>query len=673
MAVTNCPDQRALSDLAMGRLPEEQIDDVGSHIEQCEGCLELLSKREKDPDALLSVLASSTPECEIKHEPEYVDAFSTIKMDIQTPICASDLNECASMGTIEKYKLIRKIGSGGMGTVYEGQHPNLNRRVALKVLQAKFPDKDDGRKRFNREIQIIGKLEHPNIVRVSDAGNDGTHGPYLVMELLDGRTLSDLVKSRGRLAVPDCCELIRQAALGLAYAHDNNVIHRDMKPGNLMLTPSGNVKIVDFGLSILSDRSIGGELTEPDQVLGTRSYMSPEQVKNSKDVSTLTDIFSLGLRFLTLLRGEAPIHSESPEERFLVKGERVIGLNSSLECLINRMIKREPNDRISANDVAIELSKFAKGHQVAKLLDEEYGVPIPGPKPFRIGMALWIAAIVALLFGIVIYIKDRNGKILGTLDLPEGTKAEIRGNNGDLLAVVDADDKSVKSVPQSNGSVKKPDHPDKENGEAGKRPVSSTGDIHIKGTQPLFLYTSEWDFGLCPSGLISKANSIAVDQYQDKMIVEWSKEDRIETVPEIYSIKNNGRVEMRVITHGEGQFDQMEPINLMEIGNFKPDDTVYIEILAATNKPTADLRFIIGVSTKAGMRGSLPNRELKLDSREFPRLGEFDPGVRGGGFTLIRIPLKGSQLSAVYDPFGIIAINAQDVKVYLASIRIKAE
>ena len=255
---------------------------------------------------------------------------------------------------IGQYQLLERLGEGGMGTVYRALHVSLHREVALKLLPADRMQDKTAVERFQREMQAIGKLDHPRIVRATDAGEiDGTH--FLVMELVEGVDLSTLVHRCGPLSVAEACELIRQAAEGLEYAHGKGMIHRDVKPSNIMLarTDDGQVvvKVLDLGLALLHEfHGIGGgELTNTGQMMGTLDYMAPEQGADSHSVDGRADVYSLGATLYKLLCGEAPFGGEQYDTplkklRALATqpapsiGTRRDGLPDDLIALIDRML-----------------------------------------------------------------------------------------------------------------------------------------------------------------------------------------------------------------------------------------------------------------------------------------------------------------------------------------------
>ena len=220
--------------------------------------------------------------------------------------------------TLGEYKLIRKLGEGGMGAVYEAQHQRLEKTVALKLLPRGSFASPESVERFEREIRAIGKLDHPNFVSALDAGKIGdTH--YLAMELIHGADLNAILKHQVRLQTADGCELIRQAAAGLVEANRRGIVHRDIKPSNLMLTSwrgRPTVKILDLGLAKLV-RGDQDELTSTGQMLGTIDYMSPEQCDESQTVDIRSDVYSLGATLFKLLTGRTPFSSTSSAVRKL--------------------------------------------------------------------------------------------------------------------------------------------------------------------------------------------------------------------------------------------------------------------------------------------------------------------------------------------------------------------
>ncbi len=210
------------------------------------------------------------------------------------------------MGRLRDYQLLEEIGEGGMGTVYRALHTELEKIVALKVLPTEQTKDERAVNRFKREMKAVGKVDHPNIVRATDAGEvDGTH--FLVMEYVEGIDLSKLVKRVGPVPIADACELVRQAAIGLQHAHEHGLVHRDVKPSNLILAKNGQTKVLDLGLARLHGQNAPQEnLTSTHQMMGTVDYMAPEQFENAHGVDIRADIYGLGCTLYKLLTGHAP-------------------------------------------------------------------------------------------------------------------------------------------------------------------------------------------------------------------------------------------------------------------------------------------------------------------------------------------------------------------------------
>ena len=203
-----------------------------------------------------------------------------------------------------KYRIIGRIGEGGMGVVFEAVHVRIQQRVAIKMLSPDVVDVPDVVSRFDREARAAGKLRNDNTVRVLDV--DTANGlPFMVMELLDGIDLGQLLEKNGALPIATAVDYVLQACAAMTEAHAAGVVHRDLKPSNLFLTTSGKIKVLDFGISKLEN---DGEVrvTATQTVVGTPLYMSPEQVRSAKRVDARTDIWSLGIILYELVAGRTP-------------------------------------------------------------------------------------------------------------------------------------------------------------------------------------------------------------------------------------------------------------------------------------------------------------------------------------------------------------------------------
>ncbi len=288
-----------------------------------------------------------------------------------------------------QYRVVEKIGEGGMGAVYRALHGRLKKAVALKILPHGRDADAQSIARFEREMEAIGRLNHDNIVRATDAGEaDGVH--YLVMELIDGIDLARLVRLAGPLPVAAACELVRQAAVGLQYAHENGLVHRDVKPSNLLLSVAGELKITDLGLALLSrNEAASGELTVTGQVMGTADYMAPEQWEDSHAVDIRADLYSLGCTLYTLLAGRPPFagpkHRSALRKMAAHAKELVAPITdhradvpAAVEDLRCRLMAKEPADRpADPAEVARTLEPFCRGADLAALAREGLVRPRP--------------------------------------------------------------------------------------------------------------------------------------------------------------------------------------------------------------------------------------------------------------------------------------------------------
>lgn len=300
------------------------------------------------------------------------------------------------------YEIVSELGRGGMGVVYKGYEPALGRHVAIKELSPSLAHDPNLVERFLREARSMAALSDPHIIQVYFIGTDETtQQPFFAMEFVDGDSLSATLKREGKLSVENALKIMHQTALGLATAHDKGVIHRDIKPGNLMLTKRGQVKIADFGIA-LATQDISKKLTSTGEFVGTPGYLSPE-VCLGKIVDQRSDIFSLGIVLFEMLSGKTPFTDESPLGLMLevVKAEipDIRGINSEVDpqtaAILTRMVAKEPADRFqSCHDLAAALEAHplvAKGGTIKFTLPAPVadgativGAPTPASQPQRL-------------------------------------------------------------------------------------------------------------------------------------------------------------------------------------------------------------------------------------------------------------------------------------------------
>src|SRR5579871_2097624 len=257
---------------------------------------------------------------------------------------------------LDKYRMVERLGSGGMGVVYKAEHLHMKRVVAIEVLVTKEERNSVYLQRFYSEIQATAVLSHPNIVLAFDAGEMAVpNSPdetlrYLVMEYVPGKNFEQHILDHGPLPIAEACEYIRQAASGLQHAYEHGLVHRDIKPSNLILTPHKQVKILDFGLARLSRR----RHTEAHAMLGSVDYMAPEQARDARSVDIRADIYGLGGTLYWLLTAQKPFPGERPviEELFARQRELPLPLQQArpdiptqLEKLVCQMMALEPGGR----------------------------------------------------------------------------------------------------------------------------------------------------------------------------------------------------------------------------------------------------------------------------------------------------------------------------------------
>ena len=316
---------------------------------------------------------------------------------------------------IRDYQLLNKLGEGGCGTVYLAVHTKLEKRVALKILNRDRSADKSAIDRFKREIRAVGRLEHQHIVRALDAGEvNGLH--YLVMELIEGVDLARLLKHRVCLETADACEVARQAALAIDHAHRHGLIHRDVKPSNLMLTSTGEIKLLDLGLAQMHQPfHTVKDLTVDGQAVGTLRYMAPEQMKDSRSVGQACDVYSLGLTLLELLGGrQLELESEAKREAILrqFKKQRK-DIPVDLLDLMRQMTRSNSEERLgdpgevvrrlSGLDLQGDLPKLFETIRGELVGDERHRSSSPIPPPvvpkssssgFRsVSQAWWLAGI----------------------------------------------------------------------------------------------------------------------------------------------------------------------------------------------------------------------------------------------------------------------------------------
>ena len=303
----------------------------------------------------------------------------------------------------ERYEIVEILGEGGMAFVYKARDKQLQRDVAIKTLKPNYVNQEKFVDRFRREAQTAANLNHPNIVQIFDWGIEDE--PYFVMEYIEGNTLTSIISGNRTVGLNDILYIGSQVANGLKEAHKHGLVHRDIKPGNIMITPDGKVKVTDFGIVSLQNEE--SDITKTGAVLGTASYISPEQAQG-KAVSFESDLYSLGTVLYELIAGKPPFTGDSPiataTKHLTDKPERLSNyrkdIPKALENAILKLLEKRPSDRFkSAEDLRALLLQQRKQIQINQT--QENLVDLTNPKiKFRFTLPALVIS-VALVFGTV--------------------------------------------------------------------------------------------------------------------------------------------------------------------------------------------------------------------------------------------------------------------------------
>jgi uncharacterized protein (TIGR03067 family) len=421
------PDFDRLTAFAQGRLDEAALVELASHLGDCAECREKVEVT--GDDTLISLLraADTAPDRDESGEKRQA---ATLAPQPAAPALPGLPAELAAHG---RYHVQELLGVGGMGAVYKAEHLLMERPVALKLISRDLTSNRAMVERFRREVKTAAKLKHPNIVMAYDAEQAG-ESHFLVMEYVEGTSLARLVAEQGPLPVSEACDYIRQAALGLQHAHERGMVHRDIKPQNLMRTPDGQVKILDFGLARFAREAAptgallaapiaeapSGSLTGPESltqvgtVMGTPDYIAPEQAQDAHSADIRADLYSLGCTLYDLLAGHAPFPEGTAVAKVRAHGERTPqpltrlrkDVPPALARVVDRLMAKDPANRYrTPAEVADALAPFAAA------------APIRPRRPWRTLVAAAAVASAVLLAGAVIYVQtDRGEFVINTSD-----------------------------------------------------------------------------------------------------------------------------------------------------------------------------------------------------------------------------------------------------------------
>ena len=443
------PSTAELSDFTLGRLSSDEASAVEEHISECDTCCEtLLQLSAEDTFVDLLKQAKNTP------------ASATLDLECTTPSDSAmhTGNIPAELANHPRYHVNCLIGRGGMGDVYQAEHRLMRRPVALKIINRQLVNKPEAVERFHREVRAAARLNHPNIVTAYDAEQaQDTH--FLAMEYVEGTELSEIVKRDGRLPVEVACEYARQVALGLSHAHEMGMVHRDVKPQNMMVTPAGDIKILDFGLanfacesvqedSIDSEYDASGQatrvikhLTQLGTMMGTPDYIAPEQAKDARRADIRSDIYSLGCTLFYLLTGRPPFEGDSALEKIDAHSKRLPEsltalreeIPVALQDVVAKMMAKNPDHRYQTPaDVVAALQEV--GDQLQRdAKSDRSGRGIHGSRRF------WLMAAGAFGMAVIALITDRG-------------RLEIQSEVDDVKVIVTQDGEEARIVDLSTGS-----------------------------------------------------------------------------------------------------------------------------------------------------------------------------------------------------------------------------
>lgn len=408
MTKQSCPHNEQLASFVRCELSEDVAAGVLDHLDSCPHCEETVAKLEL---TLRSVLPGAAPTLiNLPYSDEsachravkaLVDEFASPPAHescVPQSIELDRLAESVEVQTVRDFRILEKVGQGGMGAVYKAVHQRMQRTVALKVLPSGLISDQSAIARFNREMAVLGQLNHPHIVQAFDAGDhEGQH--YLAMEFIDGQDVATVLRRSKRLSIANACLIASQVASALQYAHEKGFVHRDIKPSNLMLAnitdqngnPQAIVKVLDLGLARVFEHSNSdnntesADLTSAGQIMGTLDYMAPEQGSDSHGVDIRTDIYSLGATLYKLLTGEVPFAEHAgraPMQRLMAIATQEIrsvtlrrpDVPEKLAKVVHRMLEKDPSRRFQTPaEVARALEEFTSGACLIELLQPGTG------------------------------------------------------------------------------------------------------------------------------------------------------------------------------------------------------------------------------------------------------------------------------------------------------------
>jgi serine/threonine protein kinase len=397
-SLTPCPGADKLAAFELGELVPEAEETVAEHVSHCSECADVLRDLDASQSNLLSALRqppqpepfSAEAACRQLEEAAKALGWDSDGATLPNGAAGRPALDLAVPRQLRQYRLLEELGRGGMGMVFKARHARLNQTVAVKLIRPDRRHDLQAVARFQRETGALGELRHPNLIQVTDA--DEVEGwDFLVMEYVEGLDLGRLLRSVQRLEVADACEVARQAALGLQYVHDRGLVHRDLKPSNLLLSTTGQVKVLDWGLVRRpAGQAVDEGLTGFGMLMGTADFMAPEQGQDPHRVDGRADLYALGCTLYALLTGRPPFGTDEFDTHFKKIHAHLFepvppvsslrsGLPEGLADLVHRLLAKDPNARPERPaDVAEALTSFVKGADLPRLVASARAKAEPG-------------------------------------------------------------------------------------------------------------------------------------------------------------------------------------------------------------------------------------------------------------------------------------------------------
>lgn len=369
-----CPTDEVLNQFLEGELADELVAELNAHLESCEVCqakLDALTESHLGvalPDVAVTDPTISNLVSRLSVlSPSRLEGDAVTSSGVHFPGPPTDE---APLGELDPYKIQELIGDGASGLLYRAIDPRIDREVAIKVLRSELASQDESRQRLNREARAVAGLTHENVVQLYEFGNAHGFPPYLVMECINGESISQRLKRVQVIPPKTAVEFAIPVARALAVAHKQNLIHRDVKPSNILLDETNKPKITDFGLALLDDGN--SELTREGSLAGTPAYISPEQILDPHNVDGRTDTYGLGVVLYQMLTGELPfqgvvrmtllavLHKDPPQPR-----QYNDEIPRDLETIVLKAMSKDRDKRYAtADDFADDLQRWQNGEPI---------------------------------------------------------------------------------------------------------------------------------------------------------------------------------------------------------------------------------------------------------------------------------------------------------------------